>query len=82
MTLFLVFVLVPIISFLLRLRRRRQMQATSGAIGAASAVRNVDLVRRRLHTGGVGNAGLMSRAWGEIIRVVGDTVKMAGSGLV
>lgn len=44
---------------------------------------HADLVRKRLQTAGSGVQGtLFGRMWGEIVRVVGDTVKMAGSGLV
>jgi len=58
--------------------------------GAAQITANVtatathaDLVRKRLQTAGSGVKGtLFGRVWGEIIRAVGDTVKMAGSGLV
>ena len=50
---------------------------------ASSASSNADLVRRRLQAahGGV-EAGFVRRAWNELIRAVGDTVRMAGSGLV
>ncbi|KDR76121.1 hypothetical protein GALMADRAFT_247333 [Galerina marginata CBS 339.88] len=89
-TFLLLFVLVPLISFVLRMRRRRKLLATLGGGGAvagvaaaSSAVTNAELVRRRLHAAsGVVESGLVQRAWGEIVRVVGDTVKMAGSGLV
>ena len=53
-------------------------QATASATAAAT---HADLVRRKLQTTGV-KGTLFGRAWGEIVRVVGDTVKMAGSGLV
>ena len=53
---------------------------TASATVAASYA---DLVRKRLQTAGSGSKGtLFGRAWGEIVHVVGDTVKMAGSGLV
>lgn len=57
---------------------------TAASIAAAvSASSNADLVRRRLQAAsGVAEGGLMQRAWGEIVRVVGDTVRMAASGLV
>lgn len=56
----------------------------AAGVTAATAVSssNADLVRRRLHASGVGEGGLVSKAWGEMVRVVGDTVRMAGSGLV
>ncbi|PPQ95200.1 hypothetical protein CVT26_014891 [Gymnopilus dilepis] len=88
-TFVLIFVLVPLISFLLRMRRRRRMlmdaATLSGGTAATVAVAssNADLVRRRLQAahGGV-EAGFLRRAWSELVRAVGDTVKMAGSGLV
>lgn len=52
---------------------------TVGAAGGGSAITNAEMVRRRL--GGV-EAGLLGRVWVEVVRVVTDTVKMAGSGLV
>jgi hypothetical protein len=43
---------------------------------------HADLVRKRLQTAGGVQGTLFGRMWREIARVVGDTVKMAGSGLV
>lgn len=56
---------------------------SGGAVAASSASSNADLVRRRLLAahGGV-EGGLVRRAWNEVVRAVGDTVRMAGSGLV
>ena len=82
-------------TFILRMRRRRR-QATLGplasaagplpvgvAAGSASAaVSNAELVRRRLHGPAAAESGIVGKAWNEIVRVVGDTVRMAGSGLV
>lgn len=68
----------PLVSFLIRKRRRAARIVGAGA-GTGSAITNAELVRRRL--GGV-EAGLLGRVWGEVIRAVTDTVKMAGSGLV
>lgn len=45
----------------------------------SATITNAELVRRRL--GGV-EAGVLGRIWGEVVRAVADTVKMAGSGLV
>jgi hypothetical protein len=42
----------------------------------------VDLVRQRLLNLGSGNNGILRAAWTEIIRVIGDTIRMGGSGLV
>ncbi|KAH9481267.1 hypothetical protein JR316_0005789 [Psilocybe cubensis] len=98
-TFILLFVLVPLISFILRMRRqKRLLESGLGALGiggggttaagiAAAAVSagssNAELVRRRLHAAGGGaEGGVVSRAWWEIVRAVGDTVRMAGSGLV
>lgn len=74
------------------MRRRRQIAAlgplASGSsaltVGGAAltAASNADLVRRRLHASVASESGLVSRAWGGVVRAVGDTVRMAGSGLV
>jgi hypothetical protein len=87
MTTFLVlFLLVPLISFLLRMRRRKRLLNLSGVAqvtATAAATTHADVVRKRLQVGGSGVKGtLFGRMWGEIVRVIGDTVKMAGSGLV
>lgn len=51
--------------------------------GTSSAASNAELVRRRLQVAGGGSErGLFMRAWTEMVRAVGDTVRMAGSGLV
>ncbi|KAF8805431.1 hypothetical protein BYT27DRAFT_7169561 [Phlegmacium glaucopus] len=82
MTTFLVlFLLIPLLSFILRMRRRKRQLSLDGV--AATAASHADLVRKRLQAaGGRVEGSLLARAWGEIVRVVGDTVKMAGSGLV
>jgi len=72
------------------MRRRKKMFNLTGAAQIASAnvtavtATHADLVRKRLQTAGGGGVKgtLFGRVWGEIVRVVGDTVKMAGSGLV
>ncbi|KXN84773.1 hypothetical protein AN958_12200 [Leucoagaricus sp. SymC.cos] len=80
-TLFLLLVVFPVVSLLVRRRRRAARIAALGGTGATSrsSITNAELVRRRL--GGV-EAGLLGRVWGEVVRAVTDTVKMAGSGLV
>ena len=76
-TLFVLFVMFPVISLLIR-RRRTKSSGTSGAqTGSRIAVSNVALVRW-----GIEESGLLRRGWSEVIRAVADTVKMAGSGLV
>ena len=88
MTTFLVlFLLVPLISFVLRIRRRKKLLSLGGAAqitaNVAATATHADLVRKRLQTAGSGVKGtFFGRMWGEAVRVVGDTVKMAGSGLV
>ncbi|RPD68443.1 hypothetical protein L226DRAFT_563909 [Lentinus tigrinus ALCF2SS1-7] len=80
------FVVVPVVSFVLRVRRRRVTAA--GAKGALSGNADagagaVDAVRRRLRgvsTEGQGSA--VGRLWEEVARAVVDTVRMAGRGLV
>jgi len=70
------------------MRRRKKLLNLSGAAqitatATAATATHADLVRKRLQTAGSGVKGtLFGRVWGEVVRVVGDTVKMAGSGLV
>ncbi|KAF7974803.1 hypothetical protein HWV62_11305 [Athelia sp. TMB] len=68
-------VLLPLVSLVLRIRRRQ------GAVGGAGGVGAADAVRRRLAAAGAG-AGVVGRVWGEVVRAVGDTVRMGGGGLV
>ncbi|KAF5388275.1 hypothetical protein D9615_000289 [Tricholomella constricta] len=75
-TFFLIFIALPLVSLTLRARHRRR-KALYGSSGAGN---NVELARRRLQ--GEREIGVLGRAWGEAVRVVCDTVKMAGSGLV
>ncbi|KAJ3785184.1 hypothetical protein GGU10DRAFT_8179 [Lentinula aff. detonsa] len=88
-SLMVIFVVVPVFSFLVRMLRRRsrlpKLSVTSGfGAGAASA----DLVRLRLQSANANSFAMgalgkiLAKAWWEIIRVVLDTVKMGGSGLV
>ncbi|TFK40446.1 hypothetical protein BDQ12DRAFT_680980 [Crucibulum laeve] len=80
-TFIVLFVLVPLLSFVLRIRHRRQRQLLGGGgSGTLSVTSNTDLVRRRLAAGN--ENGFLGRAWSEVIRAVADTVRMAGSGLV
>lgn len=80
-----VFVVVPVLSLLVRMLRRRQRLPATSSFNARGGA---DLVRRRLQTvnanahamGAMGK--FLARTWWEIIRVVLDTVKMGGSGLV
>jgi hypothetical protein len=75
-TLFLLFVVFPFLSFTIRARhRRRKALANQGTV----VTNNAEVVRRRLQGADV---GLLRRAWGEVVRVMLDTAKMAGSGLV
>jgi len=78
-TIFVLFVLFPLVSFLIRKRRRAARVADAGRAGAEATITNAELVRRRL--GGV-EVGMLRQVWGGVIRAVTDTVKMAGSGLV
>ena len=72
----LVLVVVPLLSFVLRVRRTRA--AKGGGTGPGGAV---DEVRRRLKGAGEGK-GVLTKAWEELVRAVGDTVQMGGRGLV
>lgn len=74
-TILLLFVALPLVSFALRIRHRKR-QALYGSNNGGNTA---ELVRRRLQSAG---AGAMSKAWGEVVRIVYDTVRMAGSGLV
>ncbi|KAI5122928.1 hypothetical protein M0805_007606 [Coniferiporia weirii] len=70
------FVLVPVLSFVLRRRRRRMAGAELAGTGA-------DEVRRRLALRPDGSrVGMLSVVWWELSRAVADAVRMAGSGLV
>ncbi|PFH48766.1 hypothetical protein AMATHDRAFT_64711 [Amanita thiersii Skay4041] len=95
-TLLIIFVLFPVISFILRMRRRRQGRIGSGSGGSVTPLKNgssglsatgmasnADLVRKRLQLSGAGGDGnLVGKVWTEVVRMLVDTVKMAGSGLV
>ncbi|KAH0585342.1 hypothetical protein J132_09119 [Termitomyces sp. J132] len=74
-TIFLLFVVFPLVSLALRARHRKR-QALNRSI---TPIQSAELVRRRLQMAG---AGPLSKAWGEMLRVVYDTLRMAGSGLV
>ena len=51
-------------------------------LGGKGPASNADLVRRRLQVGGASEGRIVGKMWGEIVRAIGDAVKMAGSGLV
>ena len=58
-------------------------EAAQMSASATVAAFHADPVKKRLQTAGSGvKSTLFGRAWGEIVHVVGDTVKMAGNGLV
>ncbi|KAK0204973.1 hypothetical protein DFS33DRAFT_1382871 [Desarmillaria ectypa] len=76
LTTFLILAVVfPLISMVLRIRRRRRL-------AAGGAVNTADMVRKRLQVVNEREAGVLRTAWSEIIRVLMDTIKMGGSGLV
>jgi hypothetical protein len=75
-TAFILFVVIPLLSILLRLRRRRSLLGAASADGGSMAVS----VKRRLQS--AEGTGLVGRIWTEAVRAVVDTVKMGGSGLV
>lgn len=70
------------------MRRRKKLLDYSGAAqitanATTATATHADLVRKRLQTAGSGVKGtLFGRVWGDMVRVVGDTVRMAGGGLV
>jgi len=67
--------LVPVASFVFRLRRRRLR--LGGSIGPA-----VSVIKSRGNAAEEARRRLRAGWWAEIRKAVGDTVKMAGSGLV
>ncbi|KAI0682658.1 hypothetical protein C8T65DRAFT_687261 [Cerioporus squamosus] len=69
------FVVLPVVSLVFRLRQRRTVVA-KGAPGA------VEAVRRRLRGVPEGQGSAVGRLWEEVARAVVDTVRMAGRGLV
>lgn len=80
------FVVVPVVSFVFRLRRRRARSngpgggaITNGSMSTGS--RAVDAVRKRLK-GVDGQSSVVGKLWQEVARAVLDTVSMAGRGLV
>lgn len=87
----LLFVVVPLLSFVVRLRRKRARVRGLGGVGTGaasplSAVRpgaagSVVDVRRRLGMG-EGQQSMLGSVWREVTRAVSDTVRMAGGGLV
>ena len=76
------FVVVPVVSFVFRQRRKRA-RAAAGAItgGGSINMSTVDAVRRRLR-GVDGQGNVVVKLWEEVARAVLDTVRMAGRGLV
>ena len=71
-TFLLLFVLLPVLSLVMRIRRKR---TGSGTIHGAADV------RRRL-AGHNTQAGVIGSLWREVVRAVGDTIRMGGGGLV
>jgi hypothetical protein len=69
-TISILFFLLPLLSLIIRKRRRAQ----------APVVSTVDLVRRRLSE--ARGDSIVRRFWGELVRAILDTVKMGGGGLV
>ncbi|CDO74495.1 hypothetical protein BN946_scf184979.g50 [Trametes cinnabarina] len=70
------FVVLPLVSFLMRVRRRRAVPSGTGG-GTVGAVR-----RRLRAANGQGGTGVVAKVWEELVRAVLDTVRMAGRGLV
>ena len=75
------FVVVPIVSFVVRLRRKRARAAAGAITGGGSGSSTVDAVRRRLR-GVDGQGNIVGKLWEEVAKAVMDTVSMAGRGLV
>jgi len=82
-------VLFPLLSlvFKLRARRRRLSTAAAGSVtplatrsSSGSGIKNAaDEARRRLQQN---NGSALRAVWREVSRMVGDTVRMSGRGLV
>lgn len=71
---FLIFAVVfPLVSLIVRLRRKKL---------SADSVNTANMVRKRLQAVTVAEGSVFGRAWGEVLKVVTDTIRMAGSGLV
>ena len=73
-TFLLLFFLLPLVSLIMRIRRHRRTVDAGARLGAA------DVVRRRLANGQ--GQTVISRIWAEVVKAVGDTVRMGGGGLV
>lgn len=83
------FVLLPLVSLVLKVRRHRRRKALGGSGGVGSAglgigagvggIAAAEAVRRRLGSG-VGRSTL-GWIWGGAVRAVGDTLRMGGGGL-
>ncbi|KAJ7350363.1 hypothetical protein DFH08DRAFT_913575 [Mycena albidolilacea] len=78
-----------VLLLLVRHRRRANNVLTPGAAtpskfgGGGGDVAHAELVRKRLAAAADGGGtGVLARAVGAVLRVVGDTVRMGGSGLV
>lgn len=74
------FVVLPMISLVLRVKKRARL---TGPGGGGVMTRDV---RRRLGNGTAGQGthavGVWRRVWEECVRAVEDTVRMGGRGLV
>lgn len=70
-TLSIVFLLLPLLSYLIRLRRGR---------GSGAPVSTTDQVKRRLLDSR--SDSFLRRMWEEVVRAIVDTIRMGGSGLV
>ncbi|KAL4064361.1 hypothetical protein V8B97DRAFT_1870111 [Scleroderma yunnanense] len=70
-TLSILFLLLPLLSFLIRLRRVR---------GSGASASTTDQVKRRLLDSR--SDSFLRRMWEEMVRAIVDTVRMGGSGLV
>src|ERR1700722_952898 len=75
-TFLILFIVFPLLSFVLRVRRRKLRASAENPTTGSTA----NQVRRRL--GATGNWGLIGKLWQEVVRSVGDTIRMGGQGLV
>ncbi|KAH8826666.1 hypothetical protein DL96DRAFT_1608625 [Flagelloscypha sp. PMI_526] len=78
MTIIFVFVIIPVVSVVMRIRRRRSL--ISGNSSGMSHGRNVDFVKRKLLEKDASGGG--PGVFGALVRSVADFVRMGQSGLV
>jgi hypothetical protein len=77
-TALLLFVVFPLLSILLHLRRRRRLRQLATDVGGAASQSAVVSVQRKLAV--AGDKKWLGRLWEEAVRAVVDTIRMGGVG--